>query len=391
VEGELKFEERILLLPSERMNENYPLFADLLTAAYPAPHDGVTLIFTSFQPKRYHEIKKVGSIMIMPTWNKPEIDEYIYSQPFKQDHNFNADQMKRIEEAVKMLGGVMRRCIRCGKGEENANDILGTALTSKGLEVCKRYFEAGFGGDDTIISDVLIHRNPQINSEGKYMYNYTNCEFQFASKYVMDKIFKMDEDTFRIGAAKKFRNGNYGGAADGKLFESLCLHTFPFSGELFTLEPLLNGSGLNSITLRIPPKENLRKPLPVPLQPDVLYLPSEDNFESADTFCVMDVDKVRTLIIIQVTIGPTHDVKANGIEKIYNFYNFDNNGTIHNTIDNTIIVFMTPKNGRLNSKQNITVNKKKDVSKCISAAMINQYKLENILILEPHLEKNYMK
>jgi len=78
-------------------------------------------------------------------------------------------------------------------------------------------------------------------------------------------------------------------------------------------------------------------------------------------------------------IAPTHSVKKNGLDVIYNCY-VTNSGF---DVAKCVIVFVTPVNGKLNTKQQITT-KTEEVVKGplpvkIGSVEISQYKLENAL------------
>jgi hypothetical protein len=61
----------------------------------------------------------------------------------------------------------------------------------------------------------------------------------------------------------------------------------------------------------------------------------------------MKLNGVRTLIVWQVTIADRHPIKMNGLEKIYGCI-----GKAGVTIENKTLIFVTPVNGLLTSKQN---------------------------------------
>ena len=97
--------------------------------------------------------------------------------------------------------------------------------------------------------------------------------------------------------------------------------------------------------------------------------------ESGDAFCLLEIDGKWTLVILQCTIAEKHPVKQNGIKIIYDCYT--KNAELH--VDETMIVFMIPVNGKLKTKQPICTKKKegglKEVQR-VTIAVTAQYKIE---------------
>jgi hypothetical protein len=109
------------------------------------------------------------------------------------------------------------------------------------------------------------------------------------------------------------------------------------------------------------------------LQPSVLYQPKICNLESGDAFCVIPIknnyndnndnkdnncsndisgknnNNSYQLIVLQVTVGEKHPIKANGLKVIFD--SFPEN--IRKQITRKLIVFVTPLNGKLHSIQPI--------------------------------------
>mmetsp|Transcript_28557 Transcript_28557/g.48271 ORF Transcript_28557/g.48271 Transcript_28557/m.48271 type:complete len:131 (-) Transcript_28557:142-534(-) len=74
------------------------------------------------------------------------------------------------------------------------------------------------------------------------------------------------------------------------------------------------------------------------LEADILYVPIIGNLESGDAFFLQS--DTNTLYVLQITVGETHPVKANGLNVI--FERFSNI-----IVNNCYLVFVTPKNGQL--------------------------------------------
>jgi hypothetical protein len=178
-------------------------------------------------------------------------------------------------------------------------------------------------------------------------------------------------------AKERFLVGTSFGGEDGKQFEWLCLHVCKFSDKIFAANPLDKTENLISFDIEFPESKYLVRNWrnnSVNLRENVLYLPTIENLESGDAFCVKELNGVSTLIVLQITIADKHPVKMNGLDKINKC--FVNAGV---TITDKILIFVTPVNGKLTSKQNLITTKDTDATK-ISADMVafcsNQFKIE---------------
>ena len=88
------------------------------------------------------------------------------------------------------------------------------------------------------------------------------------------------------------------------------------------------------------------------LKPDIFYQPQISNMESGDAFCVISTanengTKVYKLIILQITVAKKHIIKINGLQHIMAAYPEE----IRTNMVEKVFVFITPKNGNLNSFQ----------------------------------------
>ena len=180
----------------------------------------------------------------------------------------------------------------------------------------------------------------------------------------------------------KFSVGTFRGGDDGEQFELLCFHCFKFSGVQFKVIPLTNTVSLRELDIIFPAMEVLPLDWKVRtdcLKQDKLYIPPVGNLESGDAFCVMTINNVLTLVVLQVTIAENHPVKMNGLTTIYNCYN----NTIPKVlIKNKILIFVTPKNGTLKNNQNLVTQNGKNATTIpanIRPFANNQYKIENAL------------
>jgi hypothetical protein len=86
------------------------------------------------------------------------------------------------------------------------------------------------------------------------------------------------------------------------------------------------------------------------LQEDMLYIPLIGNMESGDAFFLES--RSKTLYVLQITVGASHPVKANGLNTIFDRFA---------DVTDCCLVFVTPKNGQL-QKQQLIVTQKGDKS-----------------------------
>ena len=372
------------VLAEEITESRFPLFADIKEqTSLPRDHTGTILIFSSFQPGRYKEITKDGSVKIMPTWDGRELEEYIFSNEFLLNENLTAEDQQTVLNNSRYLGGVLRGNINCCRVKCSPELYLGKAIREKGKEIVELFYSTGFGGTEESITDKLIHRNPPKDEQGNNIYEclHTDVNFMFASPYVLVEISKLRNKTLLLQAKEKYKNGIFRGGEDGKDFEMHCFHTFKFSGEPFTLKPLANTQDLEEMQVTFPIIEYLPvnwKTLPNALKPDILYLPMVGNLESGDGFCVMEMNGQSTLFILQCTIAENHPVKTNGIVQIYDYY--VNNSDV--VINHTVIVFVIPEVGKLRAKQPLTTKTNTittNIPNKIRSVTNHQYKLVNQL------------
>jgi hypothetical protein len=367
---------------SNKTVTDWPLFVDIKSHHdLPMNHFGVILIFCSFREGRYREITKEGWMKIMPTWNIIELETYINSKIFKESYKVDEKTCERIFQNGRIFGGAIRNIISSIHLSEDPQKMTRAALLRKGADVCDRFFKVGFGGTEDVISDLLIHRNPSVKENGSYDYNALSMTYNFASPYVLKELTALNKSGFVAAAKQKYMFGTFNGSEDGKEFEMLCFHSFPFSGLKFKITPLQNTVDLKEFFVTFPAIEYL--PLNWRFRNDylkcnVLYLPPYGNLEAVDAFCVMKILPAGklTLINLQCTISPKHSIKMNGINIIYNA--FQQNSNI--LIANSIIVFVIPSTGKLVAKQSIVNNAKVTALKiptAIKSIENQQYKLTN--------------
>jgi hypothetical protein len=377
-EGGDSFSVRSVLV-GEELDSSIPLFADMETTdGQPLQHSGLSLIFTSFRKDRYRELVKQGLQRIMPIWTADEQYVLFKSAQFKKQYKEDAVVQRAISN-IEYFGGSIRDNITAAVQNIHPATVLQTPIDTKGVQISKRFFLAGFGGAEDDVSDMLIHRNPAVDPTGVKNFDLP-CTYKFASPYVSRCILTLDNNLMATKARKKFKNGNYRGSEDGNLFEVLCLYCCKISGVEFTAKPLTEGAA--PILVTFPPKSTLppnwRDNEDYPLA-DVLYIPPYNNLESADAFCLMEINGRMTLVILQCTIAENHPVKQNGVKIIRHFYT-----SRRLSVEDTVIMFMIPHNGKLNSEQPLVTSKPKPSTKKLKRSTVEvsaQYKIENKLIL----------
>eukprot|EP01031_Cornospumella_fuschlensis_P028347 gene28346-34224_t len=209
---------------------------------------------------------------------------------------------------------------------EEHPESIEEALRAKGDQLCVRFCPAGFGGVEEDLSDLLVHRNPVKKSDGSYNYNPYFCVHSFASPYVLRRLLQLKDSVLVIAARCKNTTGTFGSRDDGRVFELLCLHDFKISGVEFRAEPLTEGA--EATTVVYPAKE------------------------SGSAFCPIEIDGRSTLVILQCIIAGTHPVKQNGIRIIHDASRKTGNYLV---VDDTVIMFMIPVIGKLNTRTSPTV------------------------------------
>jgi hypothetical protein len=365
-EFSLRFVER-----GEQLDEAIPLFADMETEnGSPKEHAGISLIFTSFRPSRFKELTKNGWRKVMPTWSADEQAEYFSSTQFESE--YSKEEAQRAYDNIEYFGGSIRSNIKVAKTKMLPVRMIEDALLTKGELVCDRFFKAGFGGSEEVVPDVLVHRNPVI-VDGKFDFDAEPCAYSFASPFVLRRLLQLKTTMLVTEARARYTAGTFHGGNDGNLFELLCLHGFKISGVEFPAQPLTDGAkattvifpGKRVLALNWREQENY-------LQVDVLYIPPYGNLESGDAFCLIKINERWTLVILQCTIAETHPVKQKGVKVIHDCFKMKS----ELVVDDTVIMFMIPSNGKLKTKQPMVTQKNAAVQ-LVTIAVTAQYKIEN--------------
>ena len=356
-----------------------PLFADMVTMdGCPFEHAGISLIFTSFRPSRYKELTKMGWHKVMPTWSADEQAVFFSSAQFRKQYGEQVAQC--AYENIVYFGGSIRNNIKAAISMRSPTEEIAQAIMAKGKLVCEHFFEAGFGGTEDILSDLLVHRNPVMTMDGVYDFDAVPYAFSFASPYVFRQLLALHKDMLVNAARKKYQTGTFRDGDDGNEFELLCLHGFKISGVEFLALPLTKGA--HPVQVKFPPKEvlalNWREQSSY-LKAGVLYIPPYGNLESGDAFCLIEVNERRTLVILQCTVAERHPVKQNGVKIIHDCYT--ENSKLQ--VEDTVIMFMIPENGKLKTMQPMVTKKEGGVLEevqRVTIAIRAQYTIENKLV-----------
>ena len=171
-----------------------------------------------------------------------------------------------------------------------------------------------------------------------------------ASSHIFEKLLAFNNSKFLGKMQSKFNVGFYKGGEDGKLFEYLCLNVFTLFGKSFEIVSLYDPNLTQLITF--PTIKTILAPnwRTVMLEQDVLYVPSHGTMESGDAFCLLNVEGVLTVIVLQITVAKFHPVKMRGLRVISN--RFPNVGQQY-------LVFVTPLKGILSEPQNLLTTESK--------------------------------
>eukprot|EP01039_Chlorochromonas_danica_P001152 gene1152-1257_t len=342
----------------------------------PNGHLGVSLIFTAFRLSHFKQLTKNGWRKVMPTWSAEEQADFFNSKQFEREYGKEA--ALRAYDNMHFFGGTIRDNIQFAITRSSPIEELEPAIQDKGELVCDRFFK--FGSGNPAVADVLVHRNPHVvngkNKFGKMPYVYS-----FASPFVLRSFLQLKNNMLVTQARNKYNTDTYRGHdKDGGEFELLCIHGFKISGVEFEAQPLTDGTQATRVTF--PPKEVLAlnwREQENYLQPNLLYIPPYGNLESGDAFCLMKIDERWTLVILQCTISETHPVKQNGVKIIHDCYSMNS----QLAVDETVIMFMTPLNGKLTTKQSLVTQKKGEgleEAQQVTVIVSAQYKIENELV-----------
>jgi hypothetical protein len=326
-------------------------------------------------------LTKNGWCKVLPTWSSDEQMNLFRSNQFELQYGKKVAQ--RAYDNIYYFGGSIRSNIMCALDPNEPFVEIQSAFDTKGLQLCSQFFKAGFGGTEDFISDKLVHRNPRkLVDDSGYNFNANACVYSFASAYVIKRLTQLNEIILVADARNKYNAGIFRGGDDGTEFELLCLHAFKITDVDFLAQRLPIGAQPlpigSKVKVNFPPKQilalNWREQKDY-LKVNLLYIPPYGNLESGDAFCLIQIKKKWTLVILQCTIAEKHPVNQNGVKVIHDCYT--KNSKLK--VDDTVIMFMIPLNGKLKTQQPL-VTQEKNETKIVTIKVSAQYKIENALV-----------
>lgn len=315
------------------------LLVDMSAQEEPPVRARWTLMFSSPNPRRHKEFLKVVPAFdyTLPTWSKFELSQV------------NSDIGSWFKRFV-LCGGVARYVLWNGQGIDPLKRHLNTALHDKGATVAEYFFKNGFGDIDDNKSYQLVHINPPRGVDGRWEYDGSPV-FTFASDFVFQQIkskFTRGLVTEAVGwynAGGSLMSEKIGAVSAGHLFEKICLWLVPISSTEVSVVKLPLEQSVAPVAVKFPGMktldwnwENVKTH-----EVGVFYQPQISNLESGDAFCAVMIDNQLTLIVVQITVGESHPIKANGLKKIVQCYDVD--------FERKIVLFCIPKQGKLHKRQ----------------------------------------
>ena len=339
---------KILKRLEARSITDIPYFVDLNEKKLPGEFIGCFgVVFSSPCADRFKEWVKnpdISERYVMPTWSVSELELVLVNNVSIE---FNSDKMLQRYEKV---GGVPRLVLQ--GSDDFFNGKLSDALSVKGQVLSEKFFVGGFGNTDDDMSFLLVHIHPLKHGTDEIEYKTWVESYSFASPYIWEELYKIN-CTQIVNKARNYFNtgvGAGGGTLAGYQFENICLRGVPISEKQLQIQSLSRASA-PSVCIDVPKMSNLGRNWKLDeLQVDVLYVPIIGNLESGDAFFLQG--DTNTLYALQITVGNTHPVKANGLNVI--FQRFSNAG-----VHDCCLVFVTPKNGQLRTRQTIVTQKEK--------------------------------
>jgi hypothetical protein len=296
------------------------ILTDLLEVKIPMMPGRYHFVFSSPNPDRYEEFKKLYKLArtyYLPPWEWEELIRVV---------NVTGDLIQNYA----LCGGVPRLVFK------NADDCareMKAAIDSKGREIATGYVRGrSLSLRDSQISHKIVHLHP-VFDENTGKYNYLEPYRCLASGAVTSMLLDiiLEADSALLERMYKHQGAALAiaqlGAVDaGLMFESLIkgpCHFYGKSIQLVSLRPnhtALDSKPPASWTMEVPGTIQL---LPnkfqdkVELRPDVYYVPVKTNFPGIDSFCFTGNEKDGyNLTAFQITVGTQHDVKQIGIDLV---------------------------------------------------------------------------
>jgi hypothetical protein len=342
---------------SRMLSKPFLLLCDISDAVEPDSRAQWTYIFSSPAPARYKEILKNSPCheYTLPTWSELEL-KFV-----------SADIGKWYDDFV-FFGGVPRYIFRNSDPHMSpANDrdpyvLMRNAITEKGGALAESFFKHSFGMADWLQSYMLVHINPPVSVDGEFNYRGERV-YTFASDIIFQWLVNLHSTQMLAGAVGLFNVGaapeTYGAVSAGKLFEKVCLWLQPLDGKRLPATSLTDAS--KSAIFEVPSERRL---LPqdwkkaAGLAPNVLYVPRIANLESGDAFyLVLLPTGGYLLVVLQITVGKSHPIKANGLNDILLAYQAD----VKAAVVSKALVFVLPAHGELDKEQALHTQKEEQM------------------------------
>jgi hypothetical protein len=372
---EAEFDHITYLDPSKSFMTNrigcfqmrYPYLVDFAALAEPSRIIGSsTILFSSPDPRRFHEMMKDSAIKyILPTWSLEELMQ------LNQIHSSSLDIISRRFDCI---GGIPRHIF--SSDFEIVECDVQKALSEKGGDIAKHFFLEGFGMKDEQMSYLLIHLHPDPDPEK--CYSGAKTSHTFASPFIWKKLYHLHHRKILMESQNYFNGGTgaYGGSFAGYHFEFMCLDAPPIAGTEQTITPLT--SDIQTRILSIPSSQKVdfnKQREQIDLQQNIFYIPTKKIFESGDAFFWSNENE---LFVFQITVGRSHPVKAHGLDEICKLIPMNKKGLIQKYH----LVFVVPAQGQLSSSQQLTTTKGEPrirKSEEVKSFEANQWRLEYFL------------
>lgn len=207
-----------------------------------------------------------------------------------------------------------------------------------------------------VILLLLVHINPPV-TDGNFKYDWAPV-YSFASKAIFKSLAEMHIVQMLASAKGMFNAGvapdQYVAVSAGILFEQICLLLKPLDWQLITAASLENSG---SISFTMPLERHLLQrdwTRTSELSANLLIVPRISNLEPGNAFCLVQCDTDSYwLVVLQITVGESHPVKANELNEILR--SFPEN--LRNKITRRVLLFVTPSYGPLIKKQTLQTQK----------------------------------
>jgi hypothetical protein len=341
-------------------SKDFLLLCDINENVGPVSRAKWTYIFSSPDPSRYKEIIKnsPSRAYILPTWSELELMFVSGDKPIGSWY-----------DDFVLFGGVPRYIFNSNTGILATQYLLDNALKVKGGYLAESFFKFGLSMTDWLQCYMLVHINPPMSAAGDFDYN-KNTVCTFASDAIFKELMKVHSTKMLAGAVGMFNAGvaceSYGAVSAGKLFEKVCLWLKPLDGMRFTSTSLIDDALTADFEVPLH-----REVLPqdwkktARLVPSVLYVPRISNLESGDCFYLVPLPTGGyLLVVLQITVGMSHPVKANGLHDILLAYSEG----VRKHVVNKALVFVIPAHGELQGEQPLHTQKGNQIN-CLPVAV----------------------